>query len=284
MVATSDTEIALIESNVKACREKLEKDVAETGQRHEEAKKRLETFQTRVLLQLQVPSKSPQKQRAERQGVIAEMLREGLSPADIATKTGLDETLIALDIESIKKRRRVMGYPEDIPIEKPDEVLEEDPSDVSDLFPADGEAKPKKRSTESESAPEPEPEEENEESDEESEPEEKPKASASPSQSFRAKGGPTPGLGTGLSGPQASRSDLRDEAKKRLREKGVIIFLTTWDKGHRHAVKVDTFGDGKTTPDGLGHGHRFCRFEAIDSIDHKHGLTLDLVNLATEQK
>jgi hypothetical protein len=295
MVASVQDEIASLEGSVKACYERLKADVATAQQTLDEAELRLDSFRARMLSQLQVASanRSAQKQRAERRATVDKLLAEGLTRTEIVRRTGLVDHLVGYDIDCIRRKRRTKGLPERVGeakndvgsnagedqnqrLYKPvgdDKAPKDEKSDLSDQTEENDEDE----TSDGEAGDIDDVDDVDEDSEDEEDGEDENVKEAQAEPASVAPRGPTPGKGAGPAGPQASRSDLKEEAKRRLRTSRKIAFLTTWDNGHRHKVQVDTFGDGRTLPDALGHGHRFCRFEAIDNIDHKHGLTLDPV-------
>lgn len=269
---TNDTEENDVLAAIELRRTQLEQDVVTKEAAWEEAKLRLSTFRASALSALGAASgsKSAQKQRSERQSVVAKMLAEGLSRAEIVRRTGLVDHLVGYDIDCLRRSRKKQGTkkvfatsPEQrkavadledpsVEDEDEDEVPKEDEG-VEDLSvdyveetgktgisPPAATEPPKDRKTDA------------------------PFASSEP-------GKP----GVVRPGCSASRDQLKAAAKAIQRSgRKTCFFVTTTDKGHSHVVSLDLMGDGASLVDDTKHRHRACRFELIES-DHLHGITLE---------
>ena len=237
---------------IRLRRTNLENDVETKRAALEEAETKLEAFKANALAALGAASgsKSAQKQRAERQTTVEQLLKEGLSRAEIVRRTGLVDHLVGYDIDCLRRRRHKQG--------------------TKKVF-----ANPPQASEPSEPGEDTEPssEEDDElEADREGDVVEAEKKDPPPS--------PTPFVpkasgksGVVPAGCSASRDQLKALAKKIQREGGKSVRLrTTQDNDHAHVIVLDLMGDGETVRDDTGHKHRACRFEMLES-DHLHGIS-----------
>jgi hypothetical protein len=111
---TNETESEYVDEVLQAIQQKratLEKDVEQKRAALEEAEATLSAFRANALSALGAASgsKSAQKQRAERQAVVAQLLTQNLSRAEIVRRTGLPDHLVGYDIDCIRNRRRKQG-------------------------------------------------------------------------------------------------------------------------------------------------------------------------------
>ena len=65
-------------------------------------------------------------------------------------------------------------------------------------------------------------------------------------------------------------------AKRCALSKGVVLFYTTTDDGHRHVAELSKDGYGRTR-EVEGHTHAVNMFDVRDVEEHTHGLTLEPV-------
>lgn len=246
-------------------RSHLERDVDEKRAALEEAEAKLSTFRANALSALGAASgsKSAQKQRAERQTVVAKMLEEGLSRAEIVRRTGLVDHLVGYDIDCIRKRRAKQGTKkvfankpvsvtktaQHLPSDKTDGppiVDDDDDDEVEDDLSSDdglGVDKPALPAT-----------------------------SSAPLSSFASDKPGQPGVVR--QGCSVGRDQLKSAMKAFKRgERKSSLFITTQDNLHTHVADLDAFGDGETLRDRTGHKHRIAHFELLQG-DHTHGLTL----------
>lgn len=226
-------------ASVASMRSSLEQDVLDKKQSLAEAEERLSSFRANTLSAIGAASgsKSAQKQRAERQAVVADMLSAGLSRAEIVRRTGINDHLVGYDIDCIRRHRAKQGTKK---------VLRTDPQISAAAAPA--------LSRKSETAP--------------SLPAPSPFAGSS-SEPLKA--------GQIRPGCSVSRDQLKAAMKSHLRgERVTATFVTTVDNNHAHTASLDRQGDGETNRDNTGHRHRICNYELIEgSHDHTHGLTLE---------
>jgi transposase-like protein len=98
-------------ASVSLMRSQLEQDVLDKKQILAEAEERLSCFRANTLSAIGAASgsKSAQKQRAERQAVVADMLAAGLTRAEIVRRTGINDHLVGYDIDCVRKHRIKQG-------------------------------------------------------------------------------------------------------------------------------------------------------------------------------
>lgn len=242
----------------------LEADVEEKRAALEEAETKLAAFRANALSALGAASgsKSAQKQRAERQSVVAQLLSEGLSRAEIVRRTGLVDHLVGYDIDCIRKRRRKQGEKKVFASPPKSESTGADAPNITDDDVDD---------------------DKNSVGTEEDDGREEDLEAGGPScssvklrvetQTATIKQKPSrPGVTP--PGAAASREQLKLLAKT-IQRRGdkVCRLVTTVDNDHFHVLVLDLMGDGETAKDETGHKHRACRFEMLES-DHLHGVTL----------
>ena len=248
-------------------RSQLEQDVVDKRQALAEAEAKLSAFRADALSALGAASgsKSAQKQRAERQAVVASLLKLGLSRAEIVRRTAINDHLVGYDIDCIRRKRPKQGTKKgmatgtasrnsDLPIES----RVTDPIEPKDKLPLPLPPPPP--------PPPPPPLSPRETLSE------KPKASPY----VRSPSDPPAKFGEIRQGCSASRSQLKAAIKShRQGERDTATFITTVDNNHAHTASLDRQGDGETDLS-EGHFHRIANYELIEgSHDHNHGLTLE---------
>jgi hypothetical protein len=276
-------------------RTRLEKDVEAKRAALEEAEARLSAFRANALSALGAASgsKSAQKQRAERQTVVAQMMADGLSRAEIVRRTGLVDHLVGYDIDCIRRRRKKQGTQKvfaSLPKSACAPIIDDKPAELDDGLEDFVEPKAPSSSDEVDDEADDAADDEVDDDDEsEGESEDIPesgtdkKVSVSPPSSQEKREllpkTSVPGKPEYIpKGASASRDQLKALAKSIQRAGGKTCRLfTTVDNGHRHIIVLDLMGDGETTKDSSGHKHRACRFEMLES-DHLHGITVDGIN------
>jgi len=229
-----DTILAAIQQQ----RELLEQAVKTKQAELAEAETKLSAFRASALAALGAASgsKSAQKQRAERQAVVASLVAEGYSRAEIVRRTDLPDHLVGYDIDCLRRRRPKQGTTKVFASSIDSTETEECSLDPAVMATNDDDT------------------------------------SASP---YVPSEEDKPGqAGVVRAGCAASRDQLKAVTKEHQRaNKKRVSFRTTVDNKHFHIADLDLMGDGETRKDETGHKHRICRFELLES-DHMHGLTL----------
>ena len=266
---TTDEEKAVLGA-IELKRIQLEQDVLKTEAAREEAKLRLSAFRASALAALGAASgsKSAQKQRSERQKVVAQMLSEGISRAEIVRRTGLVDHLVGYDIDCIRRGRKKQGTQK--------VFASPPPKDLTKISAEDSRPNPHFIDDNTEE------DLESDATDETEKATAKPVAAESVGSPLNLKPATTPFAskepgkpGIARPGCAASRDQLKSAAKEIQRSgRKTCSFVTTTDKGHSHVMSLDLMGDGATLTDNAGHRHRACRFEMLES-DHLHGITLE---------
>lgn len=236
----------------------LEQDVENKKQAWAEAEERLSAFRANALSALGAASgsKSAQKQRAERQAVVAQLLAEGLSRAEIVRRTGLVDHLVGYDIDCIRRRRKKQGttktYATGAHTAEPAGEPPEGPAAEAPIPASSAPSSPPPPSVHLQSSPH----QEDEDSGEDSE--------ATDDED---------GVDFG-----ATLKALTIECAKRCAlSEGVVLFYTTTDDGHRHLAGLSKDGYGRTR-EVDGHTHAVNMFDVRDVEGHTHGLTLEPVS------
>lgn len=240
-------------------RSELEQDVVDKRKALSEAEARLATFRASAMSALggTLETKSAQRQLAERQAVVAQLLGEGFTQIEIVRRTGLPSHLVNYDISRIRRREREAER------NASGDALTEEPI-VEMVADAEGDAAsdPPAASPESPAPPSDEDEQES--------------------------GGEAEQDPTDLNSDDkddddvgATLKELKAEGEKRAKlTRGVVLFYTTTDEGHRHVAELSRDGYGRTR-EVDGHSHAVNLYDVREFENHGHGLTLEPVSAGT---